>query len=137
MSSARRKDEKEKQTKSPMQYSNNSEINPPKKPCQAPEDESTTNIKDPKTENEGFEFQGILFEELPNEMIRCGICKTANSRLVSHLNNNERCNRNLSMPEFRKEYSKYRHRKRTKKFDNANYGTQVKTSKHQVYELFK
>ena len=37
--------------------------------------------------------------------------------LVSHLNHNEKCNKEFCMPEFRKEYSNYRHRIRMKKHE--------------------
>ena len=74
--------------------------------------------KDSKSENnprEYFEFGDVKFEELEDGMVRCGICKIASSRLVSHLNNNEKCKKEFCMSEFRKEYSNYRHRIRMKK----------------------
>ena len=67
---------------------------------------------------EYFRSGDVIFEELGAGMIRCGICQIACSRLVSHLNKNEKCSRSFSMPGFKKEYSKYRHRIRIRKHED-------------------
>ena len=57
-----------------------------------------------------FEFGGVLFKELSNGRIKCGVCQTDCIRLVVHLNNNNRCSGKFDMSKLRTEYSKYRSR---------------------------
>ena len=62
-----------------------------------------------------FKFGGFHFKELGNEKIRCGICQAECGRLVVHMNKSINCAKHFCMPDFKKEYSKYRHRQRVKK----------------------
>ena len=61
----------------------------------------------------GFEYEGVHFEELEQNKVRCGICMVQCSRLIVHMNRNKECTQRFSnMPDFKIEYSKYRNRKR-------------------------
>ena len=63
-----------------------------------------------------FTYEGILFEELPQNKVRCGICMMECGRLIVHLNGSKKCAENFSnMASFKIEYSKYRHRQRSNK----------------------
>ena len=61
-------------------------------------------------QTEEFVFGGVLFQDMKNGSVRCGICKADCKRLVFHLNSSERCKKNFDMPELTAEYSKYRSR---------------------------
>ena len=65
-----------------------------------------------EVDTKGFKFGGVLFEEINNGKIRCGICQTECLRLVVHLNSSERCSSDFDMPILKIEYSKYRCRNR-------------------------
>ena len=45
---------------------------------------------------EEFVFGGVLFQNMRNESVKCGICKTICKRLVLHLNSSEKCRINFS-----------------------------------------
>ena len=64
----------------------------------------------------GFVFDRVLFQEIDNGSIRCGVCHNEHKRLVVHLNSSDRCNKNFDMAKFRTEYSNYKHRQRNRKF---------------------
>ena len=64
----------------------------------------------------GFIYEGISFEELQQNKVRCGICKAECGRLIMHLNGNKKCaNKFSNLDSLKIEYSKYRHRQRSKK----------------------
>ena len=65
----------------------------------------------------GFVFDRILFKEMGNGSIRCGVCQNEYTRLVVHLNRSEGCNSNFDMAKFKTDYSNYRHRYRNKKLE--------------------
>ena len=64
--------------------------------------------------SEEFVFGEVLFQNMKNGSVKCGICKTDCKRLVFHLNSSEKCRINFDMPELRTEYSKYRSRIRNR-----------------------
>ena len=71
-------------------------------------------VEKTKEEKNCFKFGSILFEELNNGMVRCGVCQKECLRLVVHLNGNASCSMMFDMPKLKIEYSKYRSRIRFK-----------------------
>ena len=78
---------------------------------------SDTSKKNAKEyEKEGyFRIDGIEFKEAGDGKIRCGVCNVECIRLVAHMNGSKKCVEKFCMPDFRTEYSKYRHRLRVRK----------------------
>ena len=87
---------------------------------------------------DGFIYEGIPFEELDQNKVRCGICKTECGRLIMHLNGSKKCAENFSnLAGFKIEYSKYRHRQRSKKTDAKKKAEDPKGYKEKVNERKK
>ena len=81
--------------------------------CQA-DQARRTEVKQNYENPNGFIYEGILFEEILQNKVRCGICKAECSRLIMHLNGNKKCAEKFSnLACFKIEYSKYRHRQRS------------------------
>ena len=87
---------------------------------------------------EGFRYEGILFEELPQNKVRCGICQKECGRLIVHINGSRECIKNFSnTSELKKEYSKYRNRKRKRESDAKRKFEDPQGFKEKVNESIK
>ena len=53
--------------------------------------------------SQGFVFDRVLFQEMGNDSIRCGVCQKEYTRLVVHLNSSGMCNKNFDMVKLRTE----------------------------------
>ena len=62
---------------------------------------------DPK---KSFDWGNLVFLELTNGKIRCGVCQQECVRLISHMNGSIECSRGINMNEFKTEYTKFKHR---------------------------
>ena len=76
-----------------------------------------------------FRFGGFDFEELENGKVRCGVCQVECIRLVAHINGSVRCAEKFRMPEFRAEYSRYRHNKRVREHESRKKSSDPKSFK--------
>ena len=68
-------------------------------------------------DTEGFKFGELCFEELNAGKIKCGVCQTECTRLMSHLSRSLKCNQYLNLEIFKTEYTKYKARNRKRKQD--------------------
>ena len=91
-----------------------SRSSPPKKPkyLETVEDKDSLTAKknaDNTEKMEDFLYENILFKEMDNGKIRCGICKVECNRLIVHMNGNKYCTEYFSnMADFKKKYSDFR-----------------------------
>ena len=68
------------------------------------------NDKKSKTEDSAsFQYEGICFQELAQNKVRCGVCQVECARLIVHLNGSPDCAKCFTnMANLKTEYSKYR-----------------------------
>ena len=64
---------------------------------------------DPK---KSFGWGNLVFLELTNGKIRCGVCQQECVRLISHMNGSIECSREINMKEFKTEFTKFKNRQR-------------------------
>ena len=88
----------------------------------------------------GFIYEDILFKETGDGKVICGVCKINCKRLIVHMNGNEYCTKYFSgMEDFKKEYSRYRHKRSSEKKEEfreqySNYRHKEITKKHDEKE---
>ena len=63
-------------------------------------------VNSPMEEWKCFKWGNIMFEEMENEKIKCGLCQAECVRLVSHLNGRPICSNGINMVEFKISYTK-------------------------------
>ena len=67
---------------------------------------------DPK---KSFEWENLVFLDLENGKIKCGVCQKECVRLISHMNSSTECSSGIDMKEFKIEFTKFKHRQRKAK----------------------
>ena len=89
---------------------------------------------------ESFEWENIVFEELEDGKIKCGICQTETVRLVIHMNSRQGCGQGFNMLEFKVKYTKHRakirgrKREEKQKAENIQSFTESKKKRQKKHE---
>ena len=85
-------------------------------------EKSNMKIKDINSEQKqilegkkSFEWEDVVFYELDNGNIKCGICQTETVRLLTHMNISQGCGQGFNMVELKVNFTKHRAKMRKRK----------------------